>query len=67
MHDAILYVALFHTFAALELFAVAAIQACRPAPRRKPRFAWVAAPLATAVLTPDRSSSDFADSYDEAA
>jgi hypothetical protein len=67
MHNAIQFAVLFHTLAALELFAVAAVQACRPAPRRDPRIMWVAAPLPTALMTPDASNRDFAESYDEAA
>jgi hypothetical protein len=67
MHDAILYVGLFHAVAALELFAVAAIQGCRPAPRRNPRFMWIAEPLPVARVAPDASNWDFAESYDEAA
>ena len=65
MHEAILYVTLFHSLAALELFALAAVQACR-APRRAPRMVRVAVPMPSAVL-PDNANSDFAESFDEAA
>ncbi len=67
MHSAILTVALFHSVAVLELFAFAAFEACRPAPRRTPGVAWVATPLPEAVVKPDASNGDYADSYDEAA
>jgi hypothetical protein len=67
MHDAIQYVGLFHAVAALELFAVAAIQACRPAQRRNPRVMWIAEPMPAARVAPDASNQDFAESYDEAA
>jgi hypothetical protein len=66
MQDAILYVILFQAVAAVELFAVAAFQACLPAPRRNPRFMWVTEPL-PAHAEPDASNQDFAESYDEAA
>ena len=66
MHDAIQYVILFQAVAAVELFAVAAFQAFKPAPRRTPRFMWVAEPL-PAHVKPDASSWDLAESYDEAA
>jgi hypothetical protein len=58
---------LFHAVAALELFAVAAIQACGPAPRPNPRFMWIAEPLPATRVAPDASNHDFAESYDEAA
>ena len=36
MYNVISYAVLFHALAALQLFALAAIQAFRPAPRRHP-------------------------------
>ena len=66
MHDAILYLGMFQGIAILELFAVAAFQACRPAPRH-PRRLWVAESLPAARLAPDASNEDLAESYDQAA
>lgn len=66
MHDAILNLSMFHAIAALELFALAAFQSCLPAPRRNPRFMWIAEPLPVNAQ-PDASNRDFAESYDEAA
>jgi hypothetical protein len=57
---------LFHTLAALTLFAVTAIEACRPAPRAT-RVQFTAAPSPIALARPDASNQDFAESYDEAA
>jgi hypothetical protein len=57
---------LFHGLAVIELFAVAAFQAFRPAPRHRSRINWIADPL-PAQLQPDSSNWDYAESYDEAA
>ena len=65
MHDAILYVILFQAVAAVELFALAAFQAFKPAPRRI-QVMWVAEPL-PAHVKPDASNWDYAQSFDEAA
>jgi hypothetical protein len=67
MYNAISYAVLFHALAALQLFAFAAFQAFRPAPRRNPLRMWIAAPLPTVAVKPDASNWDFAESYDEAA
>jgi hypothetical protein len=65
MHDAILYVILFQALAAVELFAVAAFEALKPAPRNA-EVTWVAEPL-PAHIKPDAPNWDLAESYDEAA
>jgi hypothetical protein len=67
MQNVISWVVLFHTLAALQLFAFTAFQACRPAPRSNPLRMWVTAPLPAAAMKPDASNWDFAESYDEAA
>ncbi len=65
MQDAIGYAMLFHAVAVIELFAVAAFLALRPAARHT-RINWIAEPL-PAQVKPDDSHWDYAQSYDEAA
>jgi hypothetical protein len=58
---------LFHTLAALTLMSVAAVQACRPAPRRARSLLTGTAPQLMPLTKPDAANQDFAESYDEAA